>query len=50
MATFHKVNIQEIKQETANAVSVVFDIPENLKSDFKFTAGQYITLQKEING
>jgi ring-1,2-phenylacetyl-CoA epoxidase subunit PaaE len=50
MATFHKVHIKEIKQETANAVSVVFDIPENLKADFSFTAGQYITLQKEING
>lgn len=50
MATFYKVNIQEVKQETANAVSVVFDIPENLKYDFNFTAGQYITLQKELNG
>lgn len=50
MATFHKVHIQEIKQETANAVSVVFDIPENLKSNFSFTAGQYITLQQEIEG
>jgi ring-1,2-phenylacetyl-CoA epoxidase subunit PaaE len=49
MAEFHKVYIQEIKQETADAVSVVFKIPENLKSDFKFKAGQYITLQKEIN-
>ncbi len=50
MATFHNVTIKEIKQETASAVSVLFDIPENLKSDFNFTAGQYITLQKEING
>lgn len=50
MATFNKVHIKEIKQETANAVSVVFKIPENLKNDFSFTAGQYITLQKEING
>ncbi|QOD60012.1 ferredoxin--NADP reductase [Polaribacter haliotis] len=50
MATFHKVNIQEIKHETANAVSVLFKIPENLKEAFNFTAGQYITLQKEING
>ncbi|WP_435413940.1 FAD-binding oxidoreductase [Polaribacter aestuariivivens] len=50
MATFHKVNIQEIKQETADAVSVVFNIPDNLKSNFNFTAGQYITLQKEIKG
>lgn len=50
MATFYKVFIKEIKQETANAVSVVFDIPENLKAEFQFTAGQYVTLQKEING
>ncbi|WP_439127838.1 2Fe-2S iron-sulfur cluster-binding protein [Polaribacter sp.] len=50
MATFHKVTIQEIKQETANAVSIVFNIPENLKSEFNFTAGQYITLQKVIKG
>ncbi|MFK8059650.1 MAG: 2Fe-2S iron-sulfur cluster-binding protein [Polaribacter sp.] len=50
MAEFHKVHIKEIKQETANAVSVVFDIPENLKSDFGFVSGQYITLQTKIKG
>lgn len=50
MAEFHKVNIQEVKQETANAVSVLFDIPEQLKQDFNFVAGQYITLQTRING
>lgn len=49
MSTFYKVNIQEVKQETAKAVSVLFEIPENLKHNFNFTAGQYITLQKEIN-
>jgi len=50
MADFHKVNIQEVKQETANAVSVLFDIPEQLKQDFNFVSGQYITLQTIING
>ena len=50
MANFYKVNIQEVIQETADAVSVVFNIPENLKSNFSFKAGQYITLKKEING
>jgi ring-1,2-phenylacetyl-CoA epoxidase subunit PaaE len=50
MATFHKVNIQEVKQETANAVSVLFNIPQQLVSEFNFEAGQYITLQKVING
>ena len=50
MSAFYKVNIQEIQQETAFAVSVSFNIPENLKSNFNFKSGQYITLQKEING
>ncbi|GAB7256031.1 2Fe-2S iron-sulfur cluster-binding protein [Polaribacter sp. OB-PA-B3] len=50
MATFYKVNIQEVKQETANAVSVLLEIPQHLKDNFNFVAGQYITLQKVING
>ena len=50
MATFYPVYIKEIQQETANAVSIVFDIPEDLKSKFDFSAGQYISLQKKING
>ena len=50
MAEFHKVHIQEIKQEAADAVSVVFKIPENIKEDFNFIAGQYVTLQTVING
>jgi ring-1,2-phenylacetyl-CoA epoxidase subunit PaaE len=50
MSTFHKVTIKEIQQETANAVSVLFNIPQEVQSEFNFTAGQYITLQKEING
>ncbi|MFY9242485.1 MAG: ferredoxin--NADP reductase [Polaribacter sp.] len=50
MADFHKIHIQEIKQETANAVSVLLNIPAHLKADFNFVAGQYITLQTLING
>lgn len=50
MATFYKTTIQEVKQETANAVSVLFKLSEDLRESFQFTAGQYITLQKEING
>ena len=50
MSTFYKVKVKEVKKETADAVSVVFDIPENLKTEFNFFAGQYITLQKKING
>ena len=50
MATFYKVKIQEVKQETASAVSILFNIPPHLKSEFNFIAGQYITIQQEIRG
>ena len=49
MSTFYKTTIKEIIHETATAVSVLFHIPENQKKTFQFTAGQYITLQKEIH-
>ena len=50
MPEFYDISIKEIQQETANAVSVLFDIPQNLKDTFSFTAGEYLTLEKEING
>ncbi|WP_445748608.1 2Fe-2S iron-sulfur cluster-binding protein [Polaribacter sp.] len=50
MSTFYKTTIKEITHETANAVSVLFHIPENQEKTFQFTSGQYITLQKEIHG
>ena len=49
MSEFHNLTIKEIKKETQDAVSVLFDIPENLKADFKFIPGQYITIQKKID-
>lgn len=50
MAQFHQLTIKNITRETDTAVSITFDVPENLKSDFKFIAGQYITIKKEFNG
>lgn len=50
MSTFYPLKITKITKETADAVSIVFDVPEENTSDFKFTAGQYITLKKELNG
>jgi ring-1,2-phenylacetyl-CoA epoxidase subunit PaaE len=50
MSKFHSLSIKEIKKETAHVVSIVFDIPAELKNEFKFIAGQYITVKKEIAG
>ena len=50
MASFHTLSIAEIKQETPSAVSITFEIPDHLKSDFQFTAGQYLTLKTNLEG
>lgn len=50
MSIFYKLSVKEITRETPKAVSVVFEIPDTLKSEFKFIPGQYVTLQKDLDG
>jgi len=45
MSNFYPLKIKEIIRETPQAVSLSFDIPENLKKEFEFKAGQYITIK-----
>ena len=49
MSKFHKLKIDKIKQITNDSVEIFFEVPQNLKSNFLFTAGQYITISTEIN-
>ena len=49
MSTFHKLTIQKIIKETEDAVSIVFDVPSELKEAFSFIAGQYITIKKVLS-
>jgi len=50
MSSFYKLQIKEVKRETANAISVVFTIPTELKSTYQFIAGQYINLKLTLDG
>lgn len=49
MPSFLKLIIKEVKRETAEAVSILFNVPEELKSDYKFIAGQYINLKLTLD-
>jgi len=49
MPKFKKLTVSEIIKETDRAVSIAFDIPKELSSDFKFIAGQYITIKITID-
>jgi ring-1,2-phenylacetyl-CoA epoxidase subunit PaaE len=50
MSKFFSLKIKNIIRETEEAVSLEFEIPQELKSEFSFKAGQYVTLKTTIEG
>lgn len=47
---FHQLAVKEVKKETPDCVSVLFEVPENMKEEFSFTQGQSLTMRAFING
>ncbi len=50
MSKFHSLKVVDIIRETPDAVSVAFEVPANLKQDYKYKQGQYLTLKFNIKG
>ena len=50
MSKFFPLTIKDVIRETSQAVSLEFEIPENLRPEFTFKAGQYITIKTEVDG
>ncbi|MFV8269065.1 2Fe-2S iron-sulfur cluster-binding protein [Flavobacterium sp. GT2N3] len=50
MSSFLKLIIKEVKRETKDAVSILFNVPEELKPIYTFIAGQYINLKLTLDG
>ncbi len=50
MSQFHKLTIKKVQRETSKAISISFNLPQELEDSFAFKAGQYITLKNEIDG
>lgn len=50
MSSFLKLIIKEVKHETATAVSILFNVPEELKPNYAFIAGQYVNLRLTLDG
>ena len=49
MSQYYKLNVSKITRETEKAVSITFNVPENLKSEFQFKAGQYLSVKTTLN-
>ena len=47
---FHPLKVRAIEADTAEAVIVSFDVPQDLRATFGFTQGQYLTLRTSIDG
>ncbi len=47
---FHPLRVRAVLPDTAEAVVVSFDVPDDLREVFSFTQGQYLTLRKDIDG
>ena len=48
--TFHPLRIADRRQETPDAVSLAFAIPDALRTTFAFRPGQYLTLRATLAG
>lgn len=49
MARFHSLEVSDVHQETADCIVVGLKIPAELKADFHFIHGQYLTLKLHVN-
>ena len=45
MSTFYPLNVTAVRKLTPDAVAVTFNLPEELRETFQFTAGQYLTIK-----
>lgn len=50
MARFHTLVVEDVKQETADAIVIGLKVPADKRSDFKFMHGQYLTVKLVVNG
>ncbi|HVQ08571.1 MAG TPA: 2Fe-2S iron-sulfur cluster-binding protein [Allosphingosinicella sp.] len=48
--SFHTLSVADVVDETAEARSIRFAVPEELRETFKFKPGQHLTLKAEIGG
>jgi ring-1,2-phenylacetyl-CoA epoxidase subunit PaaE len=50
MAGFHKLPVADVERLCDDAVAVTFDVPADLRDEFAFRPGQYLTLRLIVDG
>jgi len=44
MPVFHALTIVNIRRETDDTVSIAFDVPPDLQAEYRYNAGQYLSM------
>jgi ferredoxin-NADP reductase len=47
---YHPLRVARVVGETADAISIVFDVPADLSESFAYVAGQFVTLRLDLHG
>src|SRR6201999_4574241 len=47
---FHRLAVNDLRRESADAVSLTFVIPDELAGDYSFAPGQYLSLRTTMDG
>ncbi len=47
---FHALQVAGVERLTDDSVAVTFDVPDELRDDYSFSAGQHLTLRTEVDG
>ena len=50
MSQFHSLTVKQVRTETRDAVSILFDVPTTLSQQFRFTQGQYLVMRTQLDG
>jgi ring-1,2-phenylacetyl-CoA epoxidase subunit PaaE len=50
MAKFHPIKVLDVYKETKDCSVVSFEIPDDMKDEFKYSQGQHLTLKALIDG
>jgi ring-1,2-phenylacetyl-CoA epoxidase subunit PaaE len=50
MTKFHPLTLKEVRPETRDAVSLCFDLPQDLADTFRYTQGQHLVVRTWLDG
>lgn len=48
MPKFHTLKVKDVRRETDDTVSIAFDVPQELREEYRFIQGQYLTFKMKI--